>query len=58
MISKGANVNVVDEKGNTPLMYTVIYGPFPNIAELLLKHGADPNIQNTDGNTYESVETL
>jgi len=41
LIEAGANVNLVNNYNNTPLMYAQT----KTIVELLLKHGADPNIR-------------
>lgn len=47
LIANGANVNVVDKEGRTPLFYSK---SADNI-DLLLKHGADINHQDNFGNT-------
>ncbi|HXX01777.1 MAG TPA: ankyrin repeat domain-containing protein [Candidatus Acidoferrales bacterium] len=43
LLEKGANINVKDRAGQTPLFYAAQYGPVANV-EWLLKHGADPNV--------------
>ena len=43
MLEKGANINIRDEKGTTPLINAVV-GNKPEIVKLLLDHGADANI--------------
>ncbi|EAR89626.2 ankyrin repeat protein (macronuclear) [Tetrahymena thermophila SB210] len=52
--SKKANLNLQDVDGNTSLHYimTIFSRDISNsakIAEILLEHGADPNIKNKDG---------
>ncbi len=44
----GANVNVMDEYGNTPLMYAAINNDIAVIA-VLLKHHADASYKNKQG---------
>jgi hypothetical protein len=57
LLEKGANVNMVDEAGNTPLFHTVttfqrFQHPEPQgVAELLLSRGADINHVNNKGQT-------
>ena len=46
----GANVNVKDERGITPLMYAAWVGS-PEAMKLLLDRGADPNLTNSSGST-------
>lgn len=48
LLAKGANPNVVDSQGLTPLMYHSRTGKTESV-ELLLKHKADPNTQTPDG---------
>jgi ankyrin repeat protein len=43
-------LNRADRNGNTPLMIASQNG-FVDIVELLLRHGADPNVANSKGNT-------
>ncbi len=43
---------VIDENGNTPLLWIIRNHPHPTtFVETLLKWGADPNAQNNDGQT-------
>lgn len=49
-IKNGADVNLQDAKGHTPL-YTAIWNNELPILELLLQHGADVNAQDKYGNT-------
>ena len=39
-----ADLNLQDKEGKTPLM-TAIYSGFPDLAEMLIKEGADVNIK-------------
>lgn len=50
LIEYGANVNLVPGRGDLPLIQTV-HAPKNNVelAQLLLRHGADPDIKNADG---------
>ncbi|OGP52762.1 MAG: hypothetical protein A2Y65_03625 [Deltaproteobacteria bacterium RBG_13_52_11] len=51
LIAKGADVNVKEEHGNTPLIKAASRG-YTEIAELLIAKGADVNAQNWSmGNT-------
>ncbi|WP_176488965.1 ankyrin repeat domain-containing protein [Rhizorhabdus dicambivorans] len=50
MLSRGANPNVKDGKGNTALHFTALLG-FPEGAELLLSRGAQVNLGNSSGET-------
>ena len=48
LLQRGANVNILDEKGKSPL-HRVAEGGRIDIAELLLKHGADVGSRNEEG---------
>ena len=51
ILEYGVRVNVIEEdSGMTPLMRCARYG-IPACAELLLQHGADPDIRNNEGQT-------
>ena len=50
MIDKGADVNVVDRDGSTPLMEAIPNG-HTEIVALLLKHGAKRDVKNRHGDT-------
>lgn len=50
LIEKGANFNLTDDEGNTPLHKKIIEEN-DKLIELYLGHGADINTQNNDGNT-------
>jgi hypothetical protein len=52
LIEYGANVNLVPKRGDLPLIQTV-FAPKNNVelAQLLLRHGADPDLKNADGVT-------
>lgn len=50
MLSRGANPNVKDGKGNSALHFTALLG-FPEGATLLLARGAQVNLGNSSGET-------
>ena len=50
LIQNGADVNVGNRDGNTPLHTAAFLGEY-KIAELLVKNGANVNITNDDGDT-------
>ena len=51
LLDHKANVNVVDNEGNTPLMWATISLWHPNKIQLLLDHKANVNAINHQGNT-------
>ncbi len=50
LISNGANTNVKDEYGNTPLHYASMCGNL-EVVKYLINKGADINKKNNKGNT-------
>ena len=52
LIEYGANVNLVPKRGDLPLIQTV-FAPKNNVelAQLLLRYGADPDLKNVEGVT-------
>jgi ankyrin repeat protein len=50
LLEKGANPNVQNKVGGTPLMWTGVYGR-REAAQLLLDNGADPHAKDVDGLT-------
>lgn len=54
LLDAGANVNVKDEAGRTPLTEAAWNGHTETI-KLLLERGADPNIKKNDGQTALSL---
>ena len=49
-LDAGADVNMKDEDGHTPLHWACTYGN-EEICRLLLEHGADPNARDDNGRT-------
>jgi len=45
LFQKGFDVNTIDKKGITPLMYASIINPNPDILQLLIEKGADVNAE-------------
>jgi len=43
LLERGANVNDIDNNGDTP-MHGAAYGAYPTVVKLLAEHGADPQI--------------
>ena len=66
LINAGANVNVKDVRGMTPLAFAFTSDrPDPRIVRLLLAKGADPNLKSKNGETaldwankYQNAEML
>ena len=50
LLAKGANPNVKNKVGGTPLMWAAIYD-HEDVARLLLEKGADPSLKDEDGLT-------
>lgn len=50
LIKKGANINIQNKDGQTPLMYSIIRCS-PDLTKLLIEKGANINIQNKQGQT-------
>ena len=48
LLSGGAEVNAICERGNTPLHHAIQMGEFA-VARLLLASGANPSIRNAEG---------
>jgi ankyrin repeat protein len=48
LLKAGADPNLRDNYGITPLMYAAVHA-WPETVKLLLAHGADPHIRNWDG---------
>ncbi|XP_065647040.1 myotrophin isoform X2 [Hydra vulgaris] len=57
LISIGANINVVDKHGNSPLL-NAVYEGHTSCVKLLLDKGADKNIKSPSGETaFQVAET-
>lgn len=50
LIKLGANVNLADNSGNTPLFYAAYYGN-KDIVDFILANGADKSLKNHSGQT-------
>ena len=50
LISKGANIEIKDEDGWTPLHYASDF-EYPSIVEYLISKGADKTAKNNNGDT-------
>jgi len=48
LLTRGANVNSINPKGQTPL-FKAVYYDYAEIARLLVKHGATVNMRDQDG---------
>ena len=51
LLANGADPNVTDDKGQTPLHFIAQKGVGKNQVELLIEHGADPNARDDTGQT-------
>ena len=51
LVSRGADVNARNSFGMTALHCAASYGISPAIVAILLRHGADPNVIDQDGDT-------
>jgi ankyrin repeat protein len=56
-IAKGANLNVKDEDGETPLLWAAMFG-HKEVAELLIVKGADVNAMTNGGKTPLDVAKI
>lgn len=54
LIENGAEINIKDNDGNTPLHYAAKRG-FMGIIRLLVENGADINAKNNDGQTPNDI---
>ena len=51
LLKAGANINVQNKDGWTPLMYAARHKPNPKVIIILLKAGADGRVKDHDGKT-------
>ncbi|XP_026108921.1 fibronectin type 3 and ankyrin repeat domains protein 1-like, partial [Carassius auratus] len=56
LITAGADVNLQDRNGKTPLMVAVLNN-YERLVKVLLENGADPNIQNQVRTSYKQNKT-
>ena len=52
LLDAGANPNIQDNGGDTPLYYACYYG-YPHVVRILLDSGADPYLTGPSGRTAE-----
>ncbi len=55
LLKAGADVNAVNNTGNTPLLEAINHPSRPEVVRLLLAHGADPHVKNNFGYTAWAV---
>jgi ankyrin repeat protein len=51
LIDQGADMNIQNNAGNSPLLMLTEYAPFNSAHQILLDHGADIQLTNTNGLT-------
>jgi len=51
LLAKGADVNLADDRGDTPLMLAALHARTPEIVKLLVQKGADINAVSDDGSS-------
>ncbi|MCY4402831.1 MAG: ankyrin repeat domain-containing protein [Candidatus Poribacteria bacterium] len=51
LLENGADPNITDDKGQTPLHFIAQKGVGKNQVQLLIEHGADPNARDDSGQT-------
>lgn len=56
LLDKGANPNIIDFQGSTPL-FVANFADNQEVIDLLLKFGADPSIRNNKGVLYKDFKT-
>ena len=50
LLDRGANPNLKNKQGGTPLMWAAVFG-HEDAARWLIEHGADPSLKDNDGMT-------
>ncbi|XP_049823930.1 fibronectin type 3 and ankyrin repeat domains 1 protein [Aethina tumida] len=58
VLKSGVNINLQDRSGWTPLMRAVILQSSEEIINMLLENGAEVNIHDNNGFTYEKLRNL
>ena len=52
LVARGAQVNLADDKGQTPLVWAIkVWGENTNVVHYLVQHGADPTLRDKYGGT-------
>jgi hypothetical protein len=57
LLAMGADINVRDEAGRTPLMYAAAKG-YDDMVQVLIQNGADPGLQNNRGESAMTIALM
>lgn len=55
MLANGADPNIKNDCGNTPLHFLTNYNNCTKVAKILLKYGANPNIKNNNAESPKDI---